>query len=109
MVRATSITLVALAFLLLAGSPLFAETRCRCWASNSYWCSGAGNTCAEAQSNFSNYCDDQAENACVEGLCSLIMSPPNSCTQYPSDPGHFWANGTVTYRCIICIDFPDFP
>lgn len=58
--------------------------------------------------NFFAYCDGPANTACgYEGVCDLQMTPPNSCTQYPSDPGHYYANGNVQFRCNLCIDYPD--
>ena len=105
MVRIKPIALFAA--LLLTSSALFAETRCHCGPSNTYWCSGVGRSCAEAESNFYTYCGLTAESNCVQDLCSLTFNPPSSCTTYPSAPGDYYFSGSVSYRCAFCIDFPD--
>ena len=101
----------ALGLLVLAlPAALSAGTICTCTgATGSYSCSGVWTNCPGAISNFYTYCDGPANTACgFEGVCSLDMTPPNSCTQYPSDPGNYYANGHVAYRCNVCIDYPDW-
>lgn len=108
MARTRPTTLLVFALLLLTSSSLFAGTVCNCSpSSNTYWCSGVGRSCSEAQSNFYTYCGTTAETNCAEGVCSLTFNPPSSCTTYPSDPGNYYFSGSVTYQCTYCIDYPD--
>lgn len=102
---------VALGLLLMVVfSPLFAGTTiCSCSGSVplTYSCAGVGSSCSQAMSNFHAFCDDQVYDYCIYGVCSLQLNSPSSCTQYPVQPGVYYAHGSVTYSCVSCIDYQD--
>jgi hypothetical protein len=101
---------VLLALLLPATySPLLAGTVCSCEGSISqtYSCGTSGfPSCSAAQSFFEDGCVDYYVNqSCIWGVCTVNHS--SSCQQYPQYPNQYFASGTVTYSCVMCIDYQD--
>jgi hypothetical protein len=104
------ISVLALAFVVVALASPAEALRCRCPAgafqtTGNTW--GFGSTCSAARTDLITNAEWVAEGSCSDGVCAYgALTITTGC--HPSDmPGHIGQqqeDGTLQFKCLVCID-----